>query len=38
VRIAIGSDEDHPTAASVLARLRQQGHEVQTVGVLDGAA
>lgn len=38
MRIAIGSDEDHPTARSMLAWLRQQGHDVQTVGVLDGPA
>ena len=38
MRIAIGSDEDHPSARSTLAWLRQQGHDVQTVGVLDGPA
>jgi len=38
MRIAIGSDEDHPTARGVLAWLRQQGPAVQTVSVLDGPA
>ena len=36
MRIALGSDEDHPTARAVLAWLIQQGHEVHVVGVLDG--
>lgn len=38
MRIALGSDEDHPTAQAMLAWLRQQGHEMQIVGVLDGPA
>lgn len=38
MRIALGSDEDHPTAQAMLAWLRQQGHAVQMVGVLDGPA
>ena len=38
MRIALGSDEDHPTARSVLAWLKQQGYEVHAVGVLDGPA
>jgi ribose 5-phosphate isomerase B len=36
MRIAIGSDEEHATARGVLAWLQQHGHDVQTVGVLDG--
>jgi ribose 5-phosphate isomerase B len=38
MRIAVGSDQDHPTARGVLAWLRQQGHDVQIVGALDGPA
>ncbi len=34
MRIAIGSDENHPTAQSVLAVLRQNGHEVLAIGPL----
>jgi len=38
MRIAVGSDEDHPTARAVLAWLHQQGLDVQIVGILDGPA
>ena len=38
MRIAVGSDEDHPTARAVLAWLHQQGLDVQVVGILDGPA
>jgi ribose 5-phosphate isomerase B len=38
MRIALGSDEDHPTARAVRTWLEQQGHEVHAVGALDGPA